>query len=359
MVAECGPNRDRVVRIWSAISTPSPTRPRIQVVIALETVLGLGRKNQVGTVHSHLPRMSRPTHRWPVNQRMRRTILPTWCATRPHLVYAPPRPRPGPALGPLGRLRAPPARENASPRGHPRESRDLSVERERAGAPVARCVEREIRAYLDCGILARGFLRLHCDSCGRDRLLAFSCKGRALCPSCGGRRMADSAAYLVDRVLPEVPVRQWVLTLPYPLRYRCAWDSNLTSEVLGAFMRSLFADQRRRARFHHGVQRAQCGSVAAIQRFGSALNLAPHLHSLVLDGVYGGPPHAPSPFFPLPPPSTEDVTRVMASDQREPRLTRPCVRSPRRCRILRSPCWRFRGTRNGPAGARIPRIRGG
>jgi hypothetical protein len=88
------------------------------------------------------------------------------------------------------------------------------------GAPVARFVEREIRAYLDCGILARGFLRLHCDGCNRDRLLAFSCKGRALCPSCGGRRMADTAAYLVDCVLPEVPVRQWVLTLPYPLRYR-------------------------------------------------------------------------------------------------------------------------------------------
>ena len=44
------------------------------------------------------------------------------------------------------------------------------------------------------------------------------------------------------------------LTLPYPLRYRCAWDAKLTSEVLRAFMRALFADQRRRARIHHGVQ---------------------------------------------------------------------------------------------------------
>jgi hypothetical protein len=60
----------------------------------------------------------------------------------------------------------------------------------RDGAPVARFVEREIRAYLECGILAHGFLRLHCEACGRDRLVAFSCKGRALCPSCGGRRMA-------------------------------------------------------------------------------------------------------------------------------------------------------------------------
>jgi hypothetical protein len=60
--------------------------------------------------------------------------------------------------------------------------------------------------------------------------------------------MADTAAHLVERVLPEVPVRQWVLTLPYPLRYRCAWDARLTSEVLRAFMRALFADLRRRSR---------------------------------------------------------------------------------------------------------------
>ena len=52
------------------------------------------------------------------------------------------------------------------------------------------------------------------------------------------------------------------------------------------------------------------------RRFGSALNLAPHFHSIVLDGVYGGPPHAPGPFLPLPPPTTEDVARVMAGTAR-------------------------------------------
>lgn len=117
-----------------------------------------------------------------------------------------------------------------------------------SGSPVARFVEREIRAYLDCGVLANGFMRVHCDGCGCDRLVAFSCKGRGLCPSCGGRRMADTAAHLVERVLPEVPVRQWVLTLPYPLRLSCGWDAKLTSAVLRAFLRALFADQRRRAK---------------------------------------------------------------------------------------------------------------
>jgi hypothetical protein len=185
-----------------------------------------------------------------------------------------------------------------------------------SGAPVARFVEREIRAYLDCGILANGFLRVHCDDCGSDRLVAFSCKGRGFCPSCGGRRMADTAAHLVERVLPEVPIRQWVLTLPYPLRLPCAWDAKLTSAVLRAFLRSVFADHRRRAKQVHGLRNGQCAAVTFIQRFGSALNLTPHLHSLVLDGVYPGPAHAPGAFLPLPPPETEDVARVMAGTAR-------------------------------------------
>jgi hypothetical protein len=68
----------------------------------------------------------------------------------------------------------------------------------------------EFRTFLECGIAEFGFLRLHCDGCGQDRILPFSCKNRGFCPGCGGRRMADMAAHLVDRVIPDVPVRQWV-----------------------------------------------------------------------------------------------------------------------------------------------------
>ncbi len=123
--------------------------------------------------------------------------------------------------------------------------------------------------------------------------------------------MADTAAHVVDRVLPEVPTRQWVLTLPYPLRYRCAWNARLTSDVLRAFLRALFADQRRRARTLVGIRQGQCGAVTFIQRFGSALNLTPHFHTLVLDGVYGGPSHSPGDFEALPPPETKDVARIL------------------------------------------------
>ena len=106
--------------------------------------------------------------------------------------------------------------------------------------PVPRFVERELRLFLDCGIPAHGFLRVHCDACGEDRIVPFSCKCRGFCPSCGGRRMADTAAHLVDRVLPEVPVRQWVLSLPFALRYRLAYDARLVSEVLRIFVQAVF-----------------------------------------------------------------------------------------------------------------------
>ena len=140
---------------------------------------------------------------------------------------------------------------------------------------VPRFVERELRAFLDCGILARGFLRVHCDVCKLDRVVPFSCKGRAFCPSCGGRRMADTAAHLVDHVFPEVPVRQWVLSVPFALRYRLAYDSSLVRDVLQIFVRTIFASNRRRAGIPASNRQARCGAVAFIQRFSDALNLDP------------------------------------------------------------------------------------
>ncbi len=162
--------------------------------------------------------------------------------------------------------------------------------------PVPRFVARELRAFLRCGILAHGFVRVHCDAWGLDRVVAFSCKGRGFCPSCGGRRMADTAAHRIDRVLPDVPVRQWVLSLPFALRYRLAYDAPLVRDVLAIFVHSVFTSLRRRARKQWATLRGQGGAVTFIQRFGDALNLNVHFHSLVLEGVYarsaGGTPRA-------------------------------------------------------------------
>jgi ribosomal protein S27E len=63
-------------------------------------------------------------------------------------------------------------------------------------------VHREFEAYLKCGRLEHGFLRVRCDKCHFERLVAFSCKKRGFCPSCGARRMAETAALLADEVFP-------------------------------------------------------------------------------------------------------------------------------------------------------------
>jgi ribosomal protein S27E len=90
---------------------------------------------------------------------------------------------------------------------------------EQQGHSLPTYFQREFEDYLKCGRLENGFLRVRCASCHFERLVAFSCKRRALCPSCGARRMAESAALLVDEVFPNRPVRQWVLSVPFPLRF--------------------------------------------------------------------------------------------------------------------------------------------
>ena len=172
-------------------------------------------------------------------------------------------------------------------------------------------VEGELRSYLECGILAYGFLRLRCPDCNTSRTVAFSCKGRGFCPSCMGRCMVDTAARLADEILPAVPVRQWVLSLQIEIRYRLAYDGPLIGAFLAVFLRTVQSWYRQQARAQ-GYTEVQCGSVTFVQRFGSALNLNPHFHVLMLDGVYACAKEGEAPVFvPAPPLSDADVQRVV------------------------------------------------
>ena len=83
---------------------------------------------------------------------------------------------------------------------------ELTCDRRQSAAGPAP-IEREFRRYLDCGILANGFARARCAECGHDFLIAWSCKGRGVCPACNTRRMVETAAHLADHVLPRLPVR--------------------------------------------------------------------------------------------------------------------------------------------------------
>jgi hypothetical protein len=148
-------------------------------------------------------------------------------------------------------------------------------------------VQREFYDYLRCGILAYGFLRLGCDTCHKELLVPFSCKRRGFCPSCAGRRMAQTAAHLVEQVLPWVPTRQWVVSVPIPLRYWMAGSQDLTAKVHTIICTTIGQYYVNQA-VQRGHERATVhpGSVTFIQRFGSALNLNLHFHVIGLEGVY-------------------------------------------------------------------------
>src|SRR5690606_39869704 len=168
--------------------------------------------------------------------------------------------------------------------------------------PLPDYVEAEFESYLKCGRLEEGFLRVRCEHCHAEKLVAFSCKKRGFCPSCGARRMAETAALLADEVLPERPLRQWVLSLPYALRFLLATDQDSLTLVLGAVYRAICGFLLNKA----GLTRAtgDTGAVTLVQRFGSSLNLNIHCHMIFLDGVYLSAGDRPPVFRHVPPPRT-------------------------------------------------------
>jgi len=103
-------------------------------------------------------------------------------------------------------------------------------------------VTPRFKAYLKCGRLEEGFPRLRCEQCHAEKLVAFSCNKRGFCPSCGARRMVETAALLADAVLPERPLRQWLLSLPHALRLLLAIDPDALTLVLVVVYRTIRGD---------------------------------------------------------------------------------------------------------------------
>ena len=164
-------------------------------------------------------------------------------------------------------------------------------------------VRQAFRKYLECGIFAHGFARARCDDCGHDYFVAYSCKGRGVCPSCNTRRMVETAAHLTDHVFPRLPVRQWVLSVPKRLRYFMQRDGAVLNMVLRIFLRVIAQSLLDHCAGAAQVDKAtlHIGAVAFIHRFGSSLNGHVHFHVCVVDGVFeqvpgdadAAPPAAP------------------------------------------------------------------
>jgi hypothetical protein len=144
-------------------------------------------------------------------------------------------------------------------------------------------VEREFRRYLECGILAHGFARAFCEACQHEFLIAFSCKGRGVCPACNARRMVETAAHLADHVMPRLPVRQWVLSVPKRLRYFLQTDAAVQTLALHLFLSTVERGLRRAC--PDAGPTSRIGAVAFIHRFGALLNAHGHFHCVVVEGV--------------------------------------------------------------------------
>jgi hypothetical protein len=128
--------------------------------------------------------------------------------------------------------------------------------------------------------------------------------------------MMERASHLVDHVLPaDVPVRQWVLSVPHRLRYRLAYDHRLCRTVLQVFVRALRSAYRRQGR-RQGLGGGETGMVTSIQRFGGAVNAHLHFHTIVLDGLFVREPDGTLRFHAAALPTDGDVRRVVARVRR-------------------------------------------
>ena len=138
------------------------------------------------------------------------------------------------------------------------------------------------RAFLDCGIVAHGCARAYCAECHHTMLISLSCKRRGLCPSCDAKRSLIFAEHLHENVLPALPLRHLVFTLPKRLRVYYKYNRNLCKHLYTSawnawqsFSLSKFPE----------LTEAKPGAVMALHTAGDLLNFHPHVHTIMLDGV--------------------------------------------------------------------------
>jgi len=162
---------------------------------------------------------------------------------------------------------------------------------ERAGS-LPGFVRDELEASITCGAFEHGFLVAQCRRCGDSLRVPFACKSRGICPSCMGRRMAETAALLVEHRLPEVPWRQWVLSFEGPMAVRLGYDRPLLGRVCQRFAKRVMQTLRARTKCAHGLRSSRNlhpGVLIVVQPFRSDLGLYVHLHALVTDGCFEAP----------------------------------------------------------------------
>ncbi len=135
--------------------------------------------------------------------------------------------------------------------------------------------------------------------------------------------MSSSAAHLVERVLPDQTLRQWVATFPQPLPRLLAWRPKLLAKLLADLSRVIQEDLRRRT----GEPTGRTGMISFVQNFTGDLRCFVHIHALVPDGVFVE--HRQDiHFVPAPIPTKRDIQAV--TEALAERVRRSCARWQRR-----------------------------
>jgi hypothetical protein len=149
--------------------------------------------------------------------------------------------------------------------------------------PLRGHARRALNLFLECGRLQNGFARIRCGDCGAERLLAFSCQTRNLCPSCQGKRAALLGERLAEEILAPVPHGHVTFTIPKALRGLFQRDRRL----LGILSRAAYEATRKVMQDELGTRSAVPGFVASLQTFGSyAANWHPHVHGILSEGLF-------------------------------------------------------------------------
>jgi transposase-like zinc-binding protein len=147
--------------------------------------------------------------------------------------------------------------------------------------PLRPVVEQVLREFLKCGLLEHGFARLWCSGCRRSVLVAFSCRGRSFCPSCGKKKQLLWAEWRREELLAPIPHRHAVLTIPRLLRPLFRRRRDLLTQLARAGAQATLELVRRTA--GHG---ARAGLVVSLATAGDLLQWHPHLHLLTTDGGF-------------------------------------------------------------------------
>lgn len=131
-------------------------------------------------------------------------------------------------------------------------------------------------SYLDCGIVTHGAARAQCECCNHSILIAFSCKARGCCPSCGAKRAAMFAEHLHERVMAPVDHRHIVFSIPKRLRAFFRYDRSLHGILFTAAWQTICSQ------IDGGIP----GLILVVQTAGESLNHNPHLHGILSDGLW-------------------------------------------------------------------------